>query len=382
LITIKNIFRYIIPSDSWELLHKIRLRLKQNQYKSKLEISIPNIPSKGIYLNYGGVLIQHSNGIVHGGKVKLMQLNERFPESSDCFNILYLVSSAFPSYALELVDWAKRHGAKFIWNQNGVAYPAWAGESYESTNKVMKKLIHSSDYVIYQSEFCRQSADRYLGEIDRPWKIIYNGVDTDVFSPSKIPLPLNPWVLLTTGSHRQSDKIDLVLTSIALIKQNGTDVRLIIAGRLDWNDAEKEIRFLIGKHGLQNEVVLLSPFTQNQAPEIYRQAHAFLHIQYKDASPTVILEAMACGLPIIGSKSGGMPELVGKEGGILIDVLESWDQIHYPSPERIADAVNYIFSDLPVWRQKARQRAIRCFDKKSWIDRHGEIFQTILPHHG
>jgi glycosyltransferase involved in cell wall biosynthesis len=86
---------------------------------------------------------------------------------------------------------------------------------------------------------------------------------------------------------------------------------------------------------------------------------------------------MACGLPVIGSKSGGMPELVGEDGGILIDVPDSWDQMHYPSAEKIADAVEQIFNDLSRWQFKAREMVVRHFDKNIWIDRHRKIFNLV-----
>jgi hypothetical protein len=104
-----------------------------------------------------------SGEIIHGGRVKLLQLARAFPCREEQFNILYLVSSAIPPLAREVVDWARRGGAKFVWNQNGVGFPAWAGKDAARFNRPMAELLQVADFVVYQSEFCRMSADRWIG---------------------------------------------------------------------------------------------------------------------------------------------------------------------------------------------------------------------------
>ena len=90
------------------------------------------------------------------------------------------------------------------------------------------------------------------------------------------------------------------------------------------------------------------------------------------------IEAMACGVPVIGSMSGGMPELVSNEGGLLLDVPDVWDRMCYPEPEALADAVFEIMSDHEKWCRKARDRAVRQFSKEQWLEEHRKIFTEIL----
>src|SRR5690606_26005669 len=102
-------------------------------------------------------------GFLHGGKVKLLHLQEKFTCEVSRANIIYLVSSALPEAAEAYVSWAKLHGAKFVWNQNGVAYPAWAGAESERFNVRMRRLRRMADYIVYQSDFCKVCADKFLG---------------------------------------------------------------------------------------------------------------------------------------------------------------------------------------------------------------------------
>jgi len=353
-------------------------KLEEERYKRNLDKQQLKVPNKGIYLNYAGQTVSDTNGIIHGGRVKLIHLAQEFPETELLTNVLYLVSSATPQHAEVLVRYLKGKGVKLVWNQNGVAYPAWDKDNYKLTNSRLASLLHMADYVVYQSEFCRQSADRYLGEAKVPSHVLYNPVDTEQFTPSDNPPSSDIWQLLVTGTHLQPDRVLLILKTLANLKNRGCDAKLVIAGRLGWPDGEKETLDAIKQLKLTGDVELTGSYTQDQAPEIYRAAHILFHIKYKDPCPTVPIEAMSCGVPVIGSLSGGMPELVSDEGGVLLEVPDAWDRMCYPAAEEMVEAVIKIMGDLDSWRQKARQRAVSHFSKDYWLEQHRQVFTEVL----
>ena len=69
--------------------------------------------------------------LIHGGAVKLIHLRDAFAWNEETFNLLYLVSSAPPAFAEDLLRRCENLGIPLVWNQNGVAYPAWAGKNTE-----------------------------------------------------------------------------------------------------------------------------------------------------------------------------------------------------------------------------------------------------------
>jgi glycosyltransferase involved in cell wall biosynthesis len=370
----KNSFMLLMKRPIGLFLRK----LEEERYQRNLTRQQLKVPEQGIYLSYAGQSVPDKDGIIHGGRVKLVHLAQQYPEKKLITNLLYLVSSAIPQYAEVLVGYLKGIGVKFVWNQNGVAYPAWDSDNYKKTNSRLASLLHMADYVIYQSEFCRLSADRYLGEAKVPSKILYNPVDTVLFTPSNNPPSLETWQLLVTGTHLQPDRVLLILETLANIRNRGHDAKLIIAGRLGWPDGERETLDAIKKLDLTGKVELLGSYTQEEAPAIYQNAHILFHIKYKDPCPTVPIEAMSCGVPVIGSFSGGMPELVSEEGGLLLEVPDVWDKMCYPEPEEMVEAVVNIMGDLEEWRRKARQRAVNHFSKDHWLEQHQQIFTELL----
>ena len=72
-----------------------------------------------------------------------------------------------------------------------------------------------------------------------------------------------------------------------------------------------------------------------------------------------------------------MPELVNGDSGILLDVPEDFAQLHYPTPEAVAEAVMKIRENLPAYGAAARKQALK-FDKEIWLKKHEEIFNKLL----
>jgi glycosyltransferase involved in cell wall biosynthesis len=336
------------------------------------------VPRGEVRVSYGQVLPPAAGSAVRGGRVKLLHLQEAFPESPGAFNLLYLVSSAQPPFVDELARWARRRGIKVVWNQDGVAYSAWAGRHVAGLNTTMRRAMRQADHVLYQSEFCRASTARFLGVPAAPAEVLPNCVDTARFRPRAAPPPPAPWMLLAAGTHPHRARVVRALEVVAELQRRGRDVRLLVAGVLAWDAAVADIARTVRDLDIAALVEVLPPYTQREAPAIFQRAHVLLHLKYKDPCPTVIIEALACGVPVVGSRSGGLPELVGDEAGVLLDVPDSWDELHLPGAGAAADAVTRILDDHHRWRVAARERAVRHFTREAWLARHQAIFHRLI----
>jgi glycosyltransferase involved in cell wall biosynthesis len=153
---------------------------------------------------------------------------------------------------------------------------------------------------------------------------------------------------------------------------------LTITGEMKWPGGDAEVRKYVQALGLSEKVTFRPAFTRDQAPDVYRDAHVLLHPKDKDPCPTVPIEAMSCGLPVVGSRSGGMPELVPASCGRLVEVKESWVADHAPDPARMADCVEEVMADHQAFSAAARAHAVSAFDERQWLDRHEAIFRKVL----
>jgi glycosyltransferase involved in cell wall biosynthesis len=294
--------------------------------------------------------------------------------------VLYLVSSAIAPGAPALARHAVRKGVALVWNQNGVAYPAWHGPGWEPLNAEMASMLRLARHVVYQSEFCKLSADRFVAPPAGSWEVLYNAVDTERFVPARVAR--RGLTLLVAGTQDVSYRLSVALEVLARVARRRDDARMLVTGRLHWGsggaEAEMETRRWIEQLGVQNRVEFLGPYPQADAAAIYQRGDVLLHCKYNDPSPGVVVEALAAGLPVVYSASGGVPEMVGSDAGVGVPAELSWDRIIPPDPDAMAEAVLAVADHRERFAQAARQRAVDCFDLKPWLRRHAEIFERVV----
>ena len=321
----------------------------------------------GTRVFYGHDLVPGPGEAVAGGTGKFQRLAQRFPNSPTDFSLLYLGSTWLPRDLRPLLWLARRRRVPVVVNQSGVAYPGWAGAATDEINRPFRRALLAADHVLYQSEFCKRSADEYLGEPGGSWEVLYNAVDVDHFTPGNAPN--GPPTLLLGGDQTQAYRLEVALQTLAHLP----DARLIVTGRL-----VSDPRPLSRELGIADRVELAGRYAQADAPVLFRRAHLLLHTKVLDPCPSLVVEAMACGLPVVYAASGGTVELVGDEAGVGVPHPESWDRDEPPSPEAFADAVGRVLADRERYAAAARRRAVERFALAPWLDRHDELFRGLV----
>ena len=309
---------------------------------------------------------------VAGGTAKFQRLARRFPNAPTDFSLLYLGSTWMPRDARGLLWLSRRRGVPVVLNQNGVGYPGWAGEETEAFNRPLRRVLAAANHVLYQSEFCKRSADEFLGAPRAAWEVLHNAVDVDHFVPVASP-PTGGPVLLLGGDQYQPYRLELALQTLAALVGEHSDAHLLVTGRL-----AVPIEPLVGRLGLSGRVTTVGRYTQSEAPGIFHRAHLLLHTKVNDPCPSVVIEAMASGLPVVYAKSGGVPELVGEDAGIGVEHPDSWERDEPPAPEALAEAVSRVLAERERYAAAARNRAVERFALDPWLDRHAELLADLV----
>jgi glycosyltransferase involved in cell wall biosynthesis len=313
-----------------------------------------------------------------GTLVKVRLLQARFPQRRFGFSLVYMLSNAIylPQFA---VDAVRAAGVPVVLNQNGVFYRGWFPNGWERENARMAQVHAAADHVFYQSEFCRRSAERFLGPRAGSSEILYNGVDTDFFVPWTGPRLDRPFTFVTTGKFdtAMGYRLTSAIDGLAAARRGGLDVRLDIAGVMS-PDVAITAHAQIGRLGVSDAVSLKGPYSGSQAPAIYQAADAYLMTKHNDPCPNAVLEALACGLPVLYSASGGVPEQVGDRAGIGLPVPETFEVDVTPDPTAMAEGMARVIHGRAAMAQAARERAVACFDLKDWLNRHDAVFHQQL----
>ncbi|MCC7252923.1 glycosyltransferase family 4 protein [Hyphomicrobium sp.] len=323
---------------------------------------------------YGGA----RSGDGGGPLVKARLLKQHFPDTRFGFSLVYLLSNAL--YLPDAVVSAIRaRGIPIVLNQNGVFYSAWYPEGWERENRRMAAAYHQANHVFWQSEFCRRCADKFLGARPGAGEVLYNAADTVRFRPNVEPRKSGPFVVLVTGKIAPDTAYRLLssLDGVAEARRGGLDAVLRIAGTVA-GSVETEMRAKAAALGIEDAVSFTGPYSSLDAPDIYRSADAYLITKHNDPCPNVVIEAMASGLPVLYSASGGVPELVGAEAGIGLPVEESFERAVVPDGRAIAEGLSQITARREGMAVAARARAVERFGLENWIARHGAVFEQLV----
>ncbi|MDE2058516.1 MAG: glycosyltransferase family 4 protein [candidate division NC10 bacterium] len=159
--------------------------------------------------------------------------------------------------------------------------------------------------------------------------------------------------LLYVGNLLPHKNLHRLLNAFALISKRFPH-RLVIAGRKDpryYPALEAEARAL----GLEKRVSFLDYVPQADLPALYAGAEAFVFPSLYEGFGLPVLEAMACGTPVITSHISSLPEVAG-EAALLIDPYDK---------EKLAGAMEAVLSD-PWVREDLRQKGLKQAERFSW----------------
>jgi glycosyltransferase involved in cell wall biosynthesis len=328
---------------------------------------------RSIAVHYGGARI----GDVGGPLVKVKRLAEHFPETRWGYNVVYLLSNApyLPDYALRVL---KARRVPIVYNQNGVFYRAWYGGDWQGQNRRMRSAYLAADHVFFQSEFCRRTAERFIGPRHGTGEILYNAVDTGHFSPGGARAA-GPFRFLVTGKigNHLAYRLESTIEGLALARRKGLDAGLIVSGWVE-DGARAAALSTAARFGVGPHLTFTGPFTQAEAPAVYRAADAYVMTKHNDPCPNTVLEALACGLPVVYSANGGSPELVGSEAGVGLECPEDFETTLTPPAEAIATGMLAVAENRTAMSAAARRRAVERFDIAHWIARHRAVFAELL----
>lgn len=145
-------------------------------------------------------------------------------------------------------------------------------------------------------------------------KLIYNGIDTNIFMP-QADVPQNPMRIMTTASADQPLKgLRFLLQAIALLKARYPQLELLVVGKLKEGGATEQ---LLRDLKLESSVRFVSGISHQEMVHHYASAGMVVCPSLYEGFGLPAGEAMACGVPVISSDGGALPEVVGDAGVVV-----------------------------------------------------------------
>lgn len=144
--------------------------------------------------------------------------------------------------------------------------------------------------------------------------VIPNGIETEIFKPLPTRKNGQGLKLITVSRLINRKGIDHVLKALAELEDDSIELLIVGLGPF-----EVELKRLTQQLGLGERVQFYGYCPRDQLTMLYNKADVFILPSLAESFGLVFAEAMACGLPVIGGRTSGVPELVVSENGILVE---------------------------------------------------------------
>jgi len=291
-------------------------------------------------------------------------------EKLDIVHVHYAIPHAVSAYLAKQIIKRTNSDLKIITTLHGTDITLVGLEP--SFLPLVKFSIEESDGVTAVSRFLKEKTITNYN-IDKDIEVIYNFIDTELFKPGvneeirKRLAPNGEKLLMHTSNFRPVKRVpDTIRVLEKVLKEIPTRLILIGDGP-DRSECERLAREL----GIEKNVCFLGK--QDGLHELLGSADLFLMPSQSESFGLSALEAMSCGVPVISSSVGGLPELnIHNETGFIAEIGDI-DRMAKYTIDLLTNKRKY-----KIFSENSRNVAVNSFDNSIIIPKYEEFYERIL----
>lgn len=274
---------------------------------------------------------------------------------------------------------AKKRGVRIVQRLNGMNWihrRRYTGVLHFVRSEINNAILaltrrQIADYVVYQSGFAQTWWQTVYHKVAAPGSVIYNGVDLVQFSPHGAFPPEDRYRVLMVEGHLGGGNEDGLSNAVALTRHlNGSldrPVELMVVG-----DVPARLRAAHDQQvsGLINWAGVVK---REQVAALDGSAHVLFSADLNAACPNSVIEALACGLPVVSYATGSLPELIEGDAGLVVPWGSNFWKLEPPDIPVLADAARRILQEQQRFRPAARARAEAVFGLDLMVEKYLEV---------
>jgi len=278
---------------------------------------------------------------------------------------------------------AKRRGLRIYQRLNGMNWmhrrektPLRIALKAEMNNLTLSFIRrYLADGIIYQSGFSQDWWDRVYKPLKVPASVAYNGIDLDQYSSKGDGRPPRDHfrILLVegrlTGAYARGLETAVLLME-TLQPKLAQPLELMVVG-----DTSQD---LVARFSARSDLWITwrGILPRNEIPAVDRSAHVLFSTDLNAACPNSVIEALACGLPVLAYDTGSLAELVLDGAGQVVPYGADYWRLEDPKIKPLADACLEILHNNPAYRENARRRAEAAFSLDAMVDAYLDAMEV------
>jgi glycosyltransferase involved in cell wall biosynthesis len=243
----------------------------------------------------------------------------------------------------------------------------------EVNNLLLATIRRSlADRIVYQSNFARNWWQTVYQTAPAPSSVIYNGIDLAQFQPQGAEQPPSDrFVILLVeghlgGGNEQGLKNAMDL-AFQLAPQVDRPVELVVVG-----DVPQKLRIGLDPSG-SPRLTWRGIVRREEIPAIDRSAHLLFSADLNAACPNSVIEALACGLPVVSFATGSLPELLEGDAGLVVPWGSNFWKLEPADIPMLTQAARRILREQEYFRSAARARAEAVFGLDRMVERYLDV---------
>ncbi|MCW3169310.1 glycosyltransferase [Chryseobacterium sp. 09-1422] len=259
----------------------------------------------------------------------------------------------------------KKFRIPFVISEHWTAYQENASDAHGKLWRFFAKWIaNHSAAALPVSENLKKGLV-VLG-VKRPIKVVSNVVDTDVFKLNKEVKKREIFTFLHVSSLVERKNPDKIIETAKKLFDAGYKFRLDIGGS-DFGHLEKQI----SSFSATDYISTFGLLPLSGVAEKMQQSHTLILFSENETQGCVLVEANACGIPVISSKVGGVPEFVNQNAGILVE-KDNVESLYVAMEKMLLCKVD--FASPEILHQQIEEK----YSKDKISTAFSEIYESVL----
>lgn len=247
--------------------------------------------------------------------------------------------------------------------------PDWFNILYLKT--IGKWTLKSADKIICYTQIEKDKLANMLKIDGEKIRVIPNGVDTDLFRPdpnnNKRSNQSNAITILWVGRFVRGKGVEFIIHAAKILVKEVPDLKILLVGD---GPLKEKIEGLIERFNLKKNVIIKEKIPNDNMPEVYQKSDIFVLPSLNEGVPKTLLEAMACGKPVVLSEFPHLEELI-KNAGLTF----SKGDVH-----ALADKIMSLIRDRELAKELGNTGRKKIVEEHSWentVSKTIELYEEV-----